>query len=245
MTTQYKSDPEYRPESYWDDPEAVFANIKGRLRRELLAEAADEGNVDDVPPEAFADSLSDESREAVAGIHPQCMGGEFLPDYLPEEVEIARVCSDSVTGDVISVRARPTVDGKITYRVVDEYTERKDWIYRYPKLVSDKPLTNAELIAFVDATRYPEDPCASTSSGLLLAMWESLSGDGATEPETIEGFLWLESIFYPGVEDWYWEREEEFLEKYIRPRIRELVEEEEEERREEEEGPPRWPRRRC
>ena len=49
------------------------------------------------------------------------MGGEYLPDYLPEEVEIARVAMESTTADVISIRAFMEADNLIHYRVVDEY----------------------------------------------------------------------------------------------------------------------------
>lgn len=43
--------------------------------------------------------------------------------------EIARICIMSTTRSVISVRARPTADGKITYRVTDEYEELWEWDY--------------------------------------------------------------------------------------------------------------------
>jgi hypothetical protein len=47
------------------------------------------------------------------------MGGEFLADYLKGENEIARVVLQSVTDDVISIRAQQ-VEEEIAYRVVDE-----------------------------------------------------------------------------------------------------------------------------
>ncbi len=47
------------------------------------------------------------------------MGDEYLPDYLPGEVEIARVSLRSVTADMIALRARPEGVG-IRYRWVAE-----------------------------------------------------------------------------------------------------------------------------
>jgi len=42
-------------------------------------------------------------------IHPSFMGGEYLPDYRRDEIEIARIELESTTSDVISVRARPRI----------------------------------------------------------------------------------------------------------------------------------------
>jgi hypothetical protein len=53
------------------------------------------------------------------------MGGEYLPNLMPNEVEIARVTMTSTTMDVISIRARHTKH-KIIYRIVDEYMEPDD-----------------------------------------------------------------------------------------------------------------------
>ena len=48
------------------------------------------------------------------------MGGEYLPDSEAGEVEIVRFELESTMADVISLRAR-LADGKIHYRLVDEY----------------------------------------------------------------------------------------------------------------------------
>ena len=51
------------------------------------------------------------------------MSGEYLPDFDGDEVEIARVTLASVTGDVISIRARGQ-HALIHYRIVDEYEDQ-------------------------------------------------------------------------------------------------------------------------
>jgi hypothetical protein len=48
------------------------------------------------------------------------LGGQFIPPYLTGEVEIARICLQSTTSDVISLRARPLPE-RIAYRIEDEY----------------------------------------------------------------------------------------------------------------------------
>lgn len=59
-----------------------------------------------VDQEMLEPSLDPEMRSLLAGIHPGLMGGEYLPDFLPMEVEIAQAVLKSVTMDVISIRAR-------------------------------------------------------------------------------------------------------------------------------------------
>ena len=52
------------------------------------------------------------------------MGGEYLPDYRANEVEIVRIELQSTTADVTSVRARLVgrKDPRIEYRVVSTST---------------------------------------------------------------------------------------------------------------------------
>ena len=65
-------------------------------------------------------SLDDESRQRLGHVHPHFIGGEYLPSYGRQEVEIARIELASTTSDVISLRARPA-GSRIRYRIVDEY----------------------------------------------------------------------------------------------------------------------------
>jgi hypothetical protein len=73
------------------------------------------------------------------------MGGEYLPDCGPMEVEIARIAIASTTGDVTSIYAR--LEGEhIEYRVVDEY--EGDTLDGPSHCTSSEPLTLLELVTF-------------------------------------------------------------------------------------------------
>ena len=74
-------------------------------------------------------------------VHPTGLGGEFLPDYLSDEVEIARLSFDSVTWDVYQVRAQVGAGGRIRYRVVDDNHDYQYGIYSVSPESSGKPFT--------------------------------------------------------------------------------------------------------
>jgi hypothetical protein len=73
------------------------------------------------------------------------MGGNYLPETENGEVEIARITIDSTTRGVTSVYARP-IEGRIGYRVVDEYGS--DTLQDPAEMGSDRPLTLGELVSF-------------------------------------------------------------------------------------------------
>ena len=85
----------------------VLRNVKGTKRREMIRDFNEQGRLDQLVPVLTADELSDEDREGLGAIHPSFMGGEYLPGYRRNEVEIVRIELDSTTSDVISLRARP------------------------------------------------------------------------------------------------------------------------------------------
>jgi len=99
------------------------------------------GLVDDL----LVDTLSDEQREDLAQIHPSFRGGEFLPPYAAQELEIARIELQSSTWDVISVRAR-RADDTIYYSICDEYASQ----FELCPPLSNVPLTLGELIDLID-----------------------------------------------------------------------------------------------
>lgn len=139
----------FRPASYWDDPDplsAVLRNVTGENRRHMITDYWKSGRLDELSPELLRDEPERGTVTRLGGIHPSFLGGEFLPPYLPGEVEIARICLRSTTSDVISLRARPVPDG-IAYRIEDEYHGK----FTLPIPLSERPLTLAELITqFVD-----------------------------------------------------------------------------------------------
>jgi hypothetical protein len=145
-------DYEFRPSSYWEPADdvlqAVLRNVKGTRRREMITEFFREGRLDELAQELTLEELSDQARESLGRIHPTFMGGEYLPGYRANEVEIARIALESTTADVTSVRAR-LVERKrprIEYRVVDEYQCE----FVFEPTSSSKPLTLGQLIDSLD-----------------------------------------------------------------------------------------------
>jgi len=188
---------EYRPDSYWDTPDAIHANIKGEFRRKALHSAALSDELEDLPSHIFADDLSDEMRKVTASLHPALMGGEDLPGYQDKEVEIARVSLASVTADVVSIRATPTPDG-IHYRVVDEYENH--YYLEYDQ--SEVPLTLRELVHLMETVTCEE----MESTGLVRHHWDFRFGNSAAAIDAAIAFTSVSSAYYPDLEDW-WESE--------------------------------------
>jgi hypothetical protein len=183
----------FRPESYWAESslgQALLGNIQGEARRKILLETLGSDDPEALPEGLLEPVLSPGMREALGRIHPMFMGGEYLPAYLPGEVEIARICLASVTADVISVRARPEGDHRIRYRIVDEYEVE----YILPFDESREPLTLGELIRVLEET--PDS--ARSDVGLVLGpLAYNLEGDdGGGNPTEYHGFVTVRSEFY-------------------------------------------------
>jgi len=198
---------DYAPVSYWErqDPVAIIlSGVKGQKRRELIRKALERG--DEIPEELNDPSLSESVRNALERLDPQWMGGEYLPDPEPGEVEIARISLNTTTGDVYSIYARPQDDG-ISYRMVDEYEDMYEsgdipgWeVSRW----SERPLTMEELIALINGAEF----CGE---------------HGAAQPETILGYMTghdpknlidhytVESDFYPELDAYFESRIEDYL----------------------------------
>jgi hypothetical protein len=116
-------DLKYRPHSYfWAREHGIplVSDIKGAERRRFYQRALDSGEFDEVAALQLLHALTEDQRRAQGSIHPAFMGGEYLPDHLPGELEIARITIASTTQDVTCVYARQ-VGKRIHYRVVDEY----------------------------------------------------------------------------------------------------------------------------
>jgi len=138
----------YRPRDYFGrhDLEAeLMTRVKGTLRRKLLREALESGNIDQVPPCACETSLDESSRQMIGRIHPLYMGGEYLPKVKSDEVEIARISIQSTTGDVVCLYAR-RVGSRIAYRMADEY--EGSTLESPSTRTSMRPLTMGEMMAF-------------------------------------------------------------------------------------------------
>jgi hypothetical protein len=221
MPNEKDYDMNFRPKTYWvysDLKERIRATVKGDARR-LLAEYAIDDDFCSVPYESFnfKESLPEEELRSWSAIHPALMGGEFLPSRCGGEVEIARVSMESVTGDVISVRAR-WKRGKIHFAVVDEY----DTSYRFKPKSSKLPLTLEELIALIDSAKGYSDNHYTEfilpQTGLILPPLEDNYMCGE-ELDNLRRFIKVSSAFYPSLGHWYdkvceeWCSEKVLLEK--------------------------------
>lgn len=143
----------FRPRTYFGPMPAemhLLAHTTGHERREVLrAQLASDG--DDPILDLLADLFEGLDRESLGRIHPALMGGEFLPPFLDDETEIARISLASTTADQISVRAQRLADG-IAYRIVDEYEDMSpDYVCQPGR--SELPVTLGELIGLIDGAR--------------------------------------------------------------------------------------------
>jgi hypothetical protein len=133
------------------------------------------------------------------------MGGEYLPHYRREEVEITRIELESTTSDVISVRARPR-GRRIEYSVCDEYQVA----YRLPQKTWSQPLSLREIIRFLDSVEHSETEPEWERFGFVLSFNETNLDCGA-DLETLKDFTRVSSDFYPelgqhyvrAIDEWY------------------------------------------
>jgi hypothetical protein len=154
MQQQFKLD--FRPDTYWPwlpSEAELLARIKGSVRRRTAAAVLETGGPVALDPSLFEASLSEEERVAVGQVHPALMGGEYLPDNRPTEIEIARIELASTMCDVISLRARRR-GRRIAYDVVDEYNT----VFAFRPATSAKPLTLRQLIRLIERIEVVEQP---------------------------------------------------------------------------------------
>ncbi len=198
---------DFRPD-YWEPPSdpitAITRNVKGELRREMIADivsgraaerAPDEATrqlLSEVHPDLLPDELDDPN--TLGPLHPWWMGGEFLPAYLPGEVEIARIVLASTTMDVTSVRARPA-DGRISYRVVDEYPDIGPFVSLEPT-ISERPLTLGEMVTLIDNIKpNPKAFGPVTSQSYVEFIRDRNTSDGC-DLDQMARFVTVESSLY-------------------------------------------------
>jgi hypothetical protein len=183
-----KIDYGFRPNSYWETRSPlleILKNVQGAVRRKIIQERWNAGTIYGLPDDLLVDALSDEQREDLAQIHPSFRGGEFLPPYAAQELEIARIELQSYTWDVISIRARRT-DDTIFYSICDEYAS--EFELRPP--LSHIPLTLGELIGLIDHAGERE------SLGLDFTLAQFPPKDGE-ELDEVKEFCAVTSLFYP------------------------------------------------
>jgi hypothetical protein len=207
----------YRPASYWDhaDPvSAIVAGIRGQNRREMARDfltgraPAELGEID---AGLLEDVLDEETRDALGASHPSWMGGEYLPDLLPGEVEIARIVLASTLQDVISIRARRRRGGRrILYRIVDEYGEPGEPGWTCRPASSMQPLSMGRLIELIESARCPR---FDVGDGPLTEAFRDFQE--GTDPRDLVDFVTVESEFYPELGEYFEQRAQEWLERRL------------------------------
>lgn len=175
-----------RPASYFR-PQAledyVLSRVKGAVVKAHLRELLASDRHDEVARLLREEGVPEDEVRALGGIHPLYMGGNYLPNPRPGEVEIARIFIESTTGDVTAVYAQQH-EGRIRYRVVDEYsggtlkTSKK-------RRKSNLPLTLGELYDFFTGA-WP----------LHQVLEMNFEGD----IDGMLGFFVAESDFYPDLD---------------------------------------------
>ena len=127
----------------------------------------------------------------MASIHPTFMGGEYLPEYIKDETEIARIELRSTLADVISIRAK-TEEGILTYSVVDEYDESE---FELPIDLSVEPFSLQELIEFIDGVGF--------SGSIGIATCHNESNAEHMDREELADFTTVNSDIYHELESHY------------------------------------------
>ena len=177
----------FRPKSYWDDSDplkAILKNVKGEKRRQMLIDYWNAGHLEKLNATLLQDELGTEERRSLGRIHPSFMGGEYLPGYLPGEVEIARIWLQSTTSDVISLRACPRPSA-ISYRIEDEYEGQ----FTLPITESRFPLSLGELV------RQFEEGRLNGLLGNLATGYNEMNAEFA-ERESLRHFTRITSDIY-------------------------------------------------
>jgi hypothetical protein len=194
-------DYDFRPESYWapagNPLVAVLRNVKGRNRREMIRDYHSNGLLPALSDNLLRDTLEEDTQRSLDLIHPSFMGGEYLPDYRRDEVEIARIELLSTTSDVISVRARPR-GKRIEYSVCDEYQVE----YRLPQKTSRQPFSLRDLIRFLDSVEHPEHDPQWKRFGFVFS-FNQTSLDCNGDLEALKDFTSVDSDFYSALSQHY------------------------------------------
>ena len=193
---QYKGiDYTFQPESFWLDStvlQALLRDVKGVQRRKMIVDYYENGTIDLLEDAFLEASLSEDQRKRFGLIHPTFMGGEYLPDCIAGETEIARIELESTLADVTSIRAKREED-EYRYSVVDEHGDT----YSLQTETSELPFSLDELIDFID---YSEQN-GGWSGGLSLCY--NNSNAESLPRKHLRNFTRISSEIYPQLEEHY------------------------------------------
>jgi len=196
---------DFRPSTYWPESqtqEQLLANIKGKVRRDMARKVLRDEGFRGLNAFLGRAELDDDECREWGAVHPLLMGGEYLPGFDEDEVEIVRISLASTTGDQVSVRARRE-KGRILYSVVDEY----DMAYRLLFNESDRPFSLGELVKFLDGSSNRDD---IYPGGLMISHWNSCL-EGYMDAEEATEFATVESAWYPELAAYYHEVAREWI----------------------------------
>ena len=202
----------FRPDTYFPESkprEELLSRIKGQSRREIARGILEKEGIAGLNALIARDELTDHDRDMWGRIHPWMMGGEYLPEFKGEEVEIARVSLKSTTFDQKSIRARPEGE-HIHLSVEDEYETE----YELPVATINKPFTLGQMIEFIDGVAHPED---TYGGGLVESNWNFMQSEVAGHPEESVDFASIESAVYPELERYYNEYGDNWINERLVP----------------------------
>jgi hypothetical protein len=205
----------FRPQSYWDDLDplsAILKNVTGENRRRMITDYWNAGRLEELDPKILQSEPDEDTRDRLGRIHPSFLGGEFLPGYRFGEVEIARICLQSTTSDVISIRARPLSEG-IAYRVEDEY----ETVFKLGPPQTQRPLSLTELIETIDGGSIQD-----WDSTVGLALVYNEMNAQSTDFENLRQFTRISSCAYRQLDAHYENVFEEWVTASCRKRDLEI-----------------------
>jgi hypothetical protein len=198
----------YSPESYRNLPlieEFIINNVKGEARRQEIRRVIMEEGIDGIDFNQAKFKLTDDELTTWGKLHPANMGGEYLPDLERHEYEIARIVQDTTTQDVISIRAKYSINGtaeQIIYRICDEYESEFKWSDKVPR-VTKKPMAMKDLILMINsAYRVSDECCDIRTGGLVFADREYHCEKGISIKECAQHSQ-VTSQYYPDLSMWY------------------------------------------
>ena len=187
---------DYRPNSYWGPQlieTAILSKIKGQERKEIVKKYLASKKLDS-DTQLIDESLPEEIRKRYGQIHPNFMGGEYLPDTKDNEVEIARVVLKSTTQDVYSFRAKK-LKNKIKYSIHDEYESTFDLAIK----TSSKPLTFSQVVKLIEYSSFNEiQDYPSVYGGAKEYQYYNFNND-----LDLWDFETVHSDFYKELEEWF------------------------------------------
>ena len=154
---------------------------------------------EEVPHEVRQPKLHEPLKEEITGIHPWMMGGEYLPDFAANEIEIARVVLQSTAMDVSSLRVKKRKN-RYFYRIVDEYENT----FILPQKTSTHPLKMKTVISIISECQmtFHDDGTSPSELGLVLPSISFMVNEHLPKSDIL-GFVSVQSAFYPNLDDYF------------------------------------------